>query len=32
MYYNNIYEHSMLFDVFILVCDVIIFEKITQES
>ena len=29
MYYNNIYEHSILFDVVILLCDVSIFEKIT---
>ena len=29
MYYNNIYEHSMLFYVVILLCDVSIFKKIT---
>ena len=29
MYYNNIYEHSMLFYVVILLCDVSISEKIT---
>ena len=32
MYYYYIYEHSMLFYVFILLYDVIFFEKITQES
>ena len=29
MYYNNIYEHSMLFYVVILLWDVSIFKKIT---
>ena len=29
MYYYNIYEHSILFYVVILLCDASIFEKIT---